>query len=127
MKQDLDISLDTRTVRLLSKLPFRSSQDGNRVHFVRCTQSTGPRFPANVFQILRLLDNSRHRHLSFPISPPQIIEDTHYFDRCPRDMDLLDMDSVDCGRGVSECRYSIYDGKQPMHTCVLWPAKGVVR
>lgn len=42
MKKDLDISLDTCTVRLLSQLPFRSSQDGDRVHFVRCTHSTGP-------------------------------------------------------------------------------------
>lgn len=106
----------------LQKQPRRGSSS-----FCSLYPTYRSRFPTNVLQILRLLDNSCRRHLSFPISPPQIIEDTHYFDRCPGDMDLLDVDSVDCGHGVLECRSSIHDGKQPMQPCVLWPVKGVVR
>ena len=74
-----------------------------------------------------MLDNSRGRHLSLLISPPQIIEDAHHLGRRTRDMDLLDMDSVDRGFGVPERRSPLYDGIQPMYPCVLWAAKGVVR
>ena len=83
--------------------------------------------PAKASQILRLLDDLRRRRLPSPISSPKIIEDTHCLSWRPGGMDLFDMGSMDCGRSLPERRSSICDCVQPMHTCVLWAAEGVVR
>lgn len=97
------------------------------MHFVRQIYFTSPYFLINALQVLRLLDNPRRRHISFPIPSPQTVEVAHHLDWCSRDLDLFDMDSVDCGYGILERLSSVRGSVQPMYPCVLWATEGVVR
>lgn len=82
---------------------------------------------ADAIQILWLLDDPRRRQLPSPIFPSQTIEIAGCLSWCPGGMDLFDVDSMDCGHSVLECRSSVCDSIQPMLPCVLWAVKGVIR
>lgn len=83
--------------------------------------------PANPTQVLRLLDNFGRGQLSPLISSSQVIEIADRLDWRPGGMDLFDLGSMDYRHRVLERCPSVRDCIQPMHPCVLWAAKGVIR